>query len=375
MSLSSKPASGGNRLAYVDSIRALAALGVIYFHMAWDHYDDPLTLSWEKGLFFVAAGAVDLGKVAVTLFFFVSGFVVPFSLLHGRANAARTFIISRVFRLYPAYWVSAIAAAVFVIGVQGTEFSSFALVANALMLQDFLRQPSLQGLYWTLQIELIFYFFCLVMFLTGLLQKVAAVRNTALLLLTGALVLAAGRYATGIALPVALPLALFVMFVGMLWRLHLIEGVAEARRALTLLVGLFVPLFPVIAVLAYSGGGGPGIPALRYIVTYYAAFALFFLLTTRWRIETPLFAWLGALSYSIYLFGGLTQRWLLYLLHDRWPEGLPLHILLIPIYAITIAAAALVYNMVERPAIRLGRSLMVRLDLLPARREQIAEVI
>ena len=91
------------RHTYVDAIRGLAALGVIYFHVADEmqkrHFVHPL----ESLVFNFFTNTFDLGILSVTLFFAVSGFVVPFSLLRNKVSPIRDFAISRLFRLYPAY--------------------------------------------------------------------------------------------------------------------------------------------------------------------------------------------------------------------------------------------------------------------------------
>src|SRR4051794_26399249 len=43
------------------------------------------------------------GLLGVALFFLVSGFVIPFSLDRGSLSR---FVIRRIFRLYPVYWLS-----------------------------------------------------------------------------------------------------------------------------------------------------------------------------------------------------------------------------------------------------------------------------
>jgi peptidoglycan/LPS O-acetylase OafA/YrhL len=46
----------------------------------------------------------DWGRFGVVLFFLISGFVIPYS-FSGQAPL-RKFVVSRLFRLYPAFWLS-----------------------------------------------------------------------------------------------------------------------------------------------------------------------------------------------------------------------------------------------------------------------------
>ena len=97
----------GTRLGYIDTIRGLAALAVIYFHVA-DHLlkTGQAGAGIESVLFVALTRWIDLGKVAVVMFFAVSGFVVPYSLDGRSPTPVRDFAISRFFRLYPVYWLS-----------------------------------------------------------------------------------------------------------------------------------------------------------------------------------------------------------------------------------------------------------------------------
>ncbi len=89
---------GVTRLAFLDAVRAVAALFVVLEHV---------------GELFPTVRAVlihdmNLGRAGVFSFFIVSGFVIPFSL--ERSNSLRKFWINRIFRLYPIYWGSLAAA-------------------------------------------------------------------------------------------------------------------------------------------------------------------------------------------------------------------------------------------------------------------------
>src|SRR5438045_9287952 len=55
----------------------------------------------------------EFGITGVVLFFAISGFVIYGTLRGPRAGTGRRFVISRFFRLFPAYWVSVLAGLVF----------------------------------------------------------------------------------------------------------------------------------------------------------------------------------------------------------------------------------------------------------------------
>lgn len=370
------PRQGGSRLGYVDSIRGVAALAVIYLHMARHFVGTGLLKDGpEYAAFFVSAYVFDLGKVAVALFFAVSGFVVPFSLLRGKEHPIRDFCISRFFRLYPAYWLSIPLGAYLFFHLRGEPFGVPQVLANMTMLQQFMGQPNAIGVYWTLQLELIFYALCVAMFLIGRLREPRFVMGIALAMLFGTLAVAGARFVTAKNLPVAIPLSLTVMLLGLLWRFALVEGDALARRYATWLAAALVLLLPAISVLAYNRDTGLQETWYRYTLSYYAALLLFFVLTTRWRLHAPAFQFLGRISYSVYLLGAVMQELLFLAAPPERFRAVPAHVYVVATMALTIVAATLAYRFVEKPSIAIGRRIAARLDHGARRTSPATEVI
>lgn len=340
------------RYAYIDSLRALAAFSVIYYHSALNY-----TLgSAEAGpmdytIFYISTIIFDLGKIGVIVFFAISGFVVPFSLLRSRERPITSFAISRIFRLYPAYWVSIIAA-VFIIKPQ---FDIATLFANILMIQQFIGIDNIQGLYWTLQIELIFYVLCAFFFYLGFLKGSRSVFIIALAHLVFALTLAAARFYLDKRLPVALPLSLSIMFWGILWRRQILEEEPEATRFSRLFLFAFSALIFPISYFGYRLNQDNSFEWARYVLTYYSALTIFIVFTKYIHINIGLIAYCGALSYSIYLFGSVAREIIAYYFGLTLFGSPQLQILLSCGLATLIAYV--VYNLVEAPAIRLGHRL------------------
>lgn len=135
------------RLAEMDSLRGLAAIGICLFHFALL----PSNVLFLKYFRF--------GVTGVDLFFMISGFVIFMSL-----NAIQTlkdFWAFRCFRLYPAYWLSIIIA---IINYNFLVHFNFHrhwndLIGNLLMIQPLFKSENLVDAYWTLYVELCFYTF------------------------------------------------------------------------------------------------------------------------------------------------------------------------------------------------------------------------
>jgi peptidoglycan/LPS O-acetylase OafA/YrhL len=154
-----------NRLLELDALRGLAALAVVFFHYFY-RYDEiyghsELAVNW-----------VYYGSLGVELFFIVSGFVIFWTL--NRIEKPFDFIVSRFSRLYPVYWAALIITfiSVLIFELPGRDVSFFDAFLNGLMFHEYLWIPHVDGVYWTLTVELTFYFWMFVLFLTKMLERV-----------------------------------------------------------------------------------------------------------------------------------------------------------------------------------------------------------
>jgi peptidoglycan/LPS O-acetylase OafA/YrhL len=143
------PSAG--RLAWLDALRGFAALCVVF-----DHGSTLVLQSTRDFLYH----ALDLGQYGVFVFFLVSGYIVPASL--ERKGSTRAFWISRGFRLYPMYLLALVLSALlYVTGygtIRGAEHDPATAVASwALMLPNLLTGPNVPNVVWTLSYEMVFY--------------------------------------------------------------------------------------------------------------------------------------------------------------------------------------------------------------------------
>jgi peptidoglycan/LPS O-acetylase OafA/YrhL len=333
---------------FVAAIRGIAALLVLVFHLQihiFEHYpDQPIehySLTW-----WVFLGFFDLGKYAVASFFLISGFLIP-ATLRGPGATVRGFAVKRFFRLYPAYWF-AIAFAVLVAILLGktAEFTAPEVLANLTMVQPLFGQPDLIGVFWTLQIELAFYLVCALLAAFGGLERRTLWKYTFLACGLAAAVL---RGWSGIPLPVAIPIALALMFFadGLRTRVKRLVD-----RTLVLEIAVLAALLVPISLFGYGDEGA------RYIATYWAAIATFVL---AWRYADPILAtsrlgggteFLGDISYSVYLIGipllGLVAAPLFAATGSRALAAAA-------VLAATVLLSAAVYKGIEAPAIRVGK--------------------
>lgn len=159
------------RINEVDLLRFIAAMMVVFFHYAFRGYmgvgENQLTLMPYPVLMTVAK----YGFLGVDLFFMISGFVIIHSASTGDLQK---FVSSRIVRLYPAFWVCC-SLSLFVPLVVGGGFSWSLLntyIVNLTMLNGFVDVPSIDGVYWSLFVEIKFYLLISIVLTLGLMHKV-----------------------------------------------------------------------------------------------------------------------------------------------------------------------------------------------------------
>ena len=128
------------RMAWLDALRAIAALLVVYAHLS--HY-------LLRGARTVSAEWLHAGPAGVMLFFLVSGYIIPASL--ERHGDLRRFWIGRIARLYPLYLLVCGAVAVTL------PLTWPQAVAHLTMLPQLLGAPLVTPVVWTLSFEMAFY--------------------------------------------------------------------------------------------------------------------------------------------------------------------------------------------------------------------------
>ncbi|HGX8910947.1 TPA: acyltransferase family protein [Escherichia coli] len=334
----------GNRLEFLDSLRGLAALMVACAHFI---ERTPLHNSF---LF----KHVNFGQVGVVCFFVLSDMVIPYSLKEGK-RAISGFIISRFFRLYPAYWFSVFLAAFTFLFVTHRPLDIRTLLSNITMLQSLLRSPDMFGVYWTLIIELFFYASCAFLFKVNLLKSKVSLFLISIGLIATALAFSYVRFVLDKKVPVAIPLAMSLMFFGSLWRSVSI-GIAsrsERNMCIVFLITFLVAIAP-ICLMSYNKDYGHGENASSYIASYLTGIVLTLLLTTRVKLNVGLLVFLGSISYSVYLI----HPFFLEIVSVSIDMDTDFNFIIFVLYLLaTIALATISYKVIEKPSINIGHRL------------------
>ena len=358
----------------------------------------------------------DPGQYGVFVFFLVSGYIVPASL--ERKGSVRGFWVSRAFRLYPLYlfalsamvvlWASGLGS---LSGMDSNAVTSS--FADVFMLQSVLWAPTVPNVTWSLAYEMVFYLMLTALFLGGvhrrsgryalvfaaaavglggilvpgylshqLLSPGVAVAISDSLVLVGLVLTLAGRgrartagavlaAATGLLLIVfnsgfAAPWETFtifaLMFTGtMLYRAE--AGQFPWRRALYVAVLVFG--LTLIAVQWHES------PLAENLVTIgrtfnsleFAGLTFAVAMLCRHRKVPRALAWLGLVSYSVYLLHPVLIEVYASVPWMRNQNFMPTELFLVAVFVtVLLVCCALTHRYIEAPMQRVGRRVAGRLD-------------
>ena len=317
------------RLVEVDALRGVAAMAVVGYHFTTRYlelYGTGATPSWS----------LPHGHFGVNLFFIISGFVIFMTL--ARTRQPMDFVVSRLSRLFPAYWVAvALTFSVTAIwGLAGKEVTPLQALANLTMIHGLAGVPHVDGVYWTLEVEILFYAGMFALFTTRSLHRV----HFALVALLG------------------LKLAYHVAAA---------FGVTLSWTVSRLLILNFIPWF-ALGICVYQSVTTNGSPGAGCWITALAALGCLGI-TDGWILAAialmlaslvwgaaagrlpwlghPVLAYFGTISYTLYL---LHENIGWVVIRESLARGLSFDASIGVALAVTVSLASLVTFAVERPA-------------------------
>ncbi|MGI5492855.1 acyltransferase family protein [Microtetraspora malaysiensis] len=366
------------RYRWLDALRGLGATAVLLEHMTYRFLPE-IRPTW-----------FNLGNYGVLVFFLVSGYIIPASL--ERRGDVRAFWIGRLFRLYPLY-VLTIAVVLAMVPVQPLR-PNIDPVGHITMLMEVTGSWAFTEPMWTLSYEMVFYLLVTALFVAGLHRRsgLFALAFAALSVLV-AFVMPARGLLSGPVVPVIV-LAVIVASLG-----GVLFGTGRVRTAGAfglgaLAIGLIVvgsrvpwqgamvlavmftgtviyrwergemsgmwPVLGVVFLICLTPFLKPvtvnGMANLATVALAGGTFWLFHALRGR-RIPYAL-AWLGLISYSVYMLHMPVLRLFMLVsgnpLRFSWPVQLGLGL---AAFACICGVSWLTYRFVELPMQGLGRRL------------------
>jgi peptidoglycan/LPS O-acetylase OafA/YrhL len=307
------------RISSVQALRGISALAVSAIHFLDSHNNGPISA--------VVRDLAKYGFHGVTMFFVISGFVLPLALSRAGYTVSNfpRFALKRVVRLEPPYLLTVIAVTIawvvapMVPGFHGPSYvvDWTQLLSHVGYLAPLFDKPWIVSVFWTLLIEVQFYI--LIGLTYPLLQRFPAAWIV-LLALPSALI------TNWHGLSFHLPMFLIGTTAFAWW-----NGSLSSRMALLIALGLAAYL------ASYRG------PAFAIAALAAAAFILWT------KPQSRLLLFLGTISYSFYLVHLPVGMRTIHLLLRVFPDS-PIVCAAIALVA-AIFAAWLMWRYVEKPSI------------------------
>jgi peptidoglycan/LPS O-acetylase OafA/YrhL len=184
--MSSLPQEKKERISYLDGLRGIAIMAVVFFHAYACN-----SILLEHGGIFSPTFIFKYGNTGVFLFFLISGFVILSTL--ERSSSFFAFLTKRYLRLLPAMICAVVLVYIATTYLPQRESTELPELRNIIAPLTFIHPfffteffgidvGTLEGPFWTLYLELIFYvFFGVVYFLCNKTKAVLALAFVSLL--------------------------------------------------------------------------------------------------------------------------------------------------------------------------------------------------
>lgn len=352
------------RFYEIDLLRFLAAFSVVIYHYTYRGYAQ----GHYSPIAFPELGIVTrYGYLGVELFFIISGYVV---LLSAQGKTVRQFFLSRVTRLYPAFWVACtltfLVKLLWGTGPADVDMSPslhggpIQYLVNMTMLPEFLHIEAMDGAYWSLTVEIIFYLVIAILIGFDVLKHL-----TLVLALWLAYTALPGAVRDGTLLPALFFPAYAPFFAAgmLLYLMQLPQGRTWQRYGLLLiayLLGLRASIGRVgsLSLLYHDSFSG------KVVAVVITAFFVVMALVAFRKIDLSRFtwlAWLGALTYPLYLLHSDIG----FIIFHRLQYGINKYVLVGGTFMLMLMAAYLVHVFIEKRLSKLlGQQVNRLLDML-----------
>jgi peptidoglycan/LPS O-acetylase OafA/YrhL len=351
-------AGSSSRLTSLDGLRGIAVLAVLVSHAGERVFPliDHINTQWFQ-----------MGQFGVTLFFLISGFVIPMT---AERRTLRMFWTARVLRLFPLYLVALATAGVLTaVGIwhRADDLTVGQWLLNTTMLQGLLAQPNAMTVAWSLTWEMLFYLVMSVLLCLRINRHSAALALVALTLANvdavRPLLGSTGWY------------PLWWMFMAQLFTGTVLFRHMQGRLSGTTALG--VSAYYVVTALhvtwSYMGGHPSAAHGTWGFIPMSSAWIAAILVFGAWYVTRDrrmprALVWTGTVSYSVYLVHPLVMD-LGRPLGGAAPVVVDGKTTVALYFVASLGLAWVSHSYVEKPAMRLARRLTTRPERRDTRRD------
>lgn len=347
-----------NRVQFINALRGISALLVMLSHicfmfwfdktqiknvfsyMQFDSFDPP-------DLFYSSIGSLltfnfDIGAFGVASLFLISGFVIPLSM---EKTPGIRFLVMRLLRIYPTYILGFAVTFLMIYAYTHWEkipfpfyFSDYLYQIS--LLSDWWYLPSMDGISWSLQVELKFY---LLIFLLGICRKINSLAT--LLFLSGLAVfysfLSHQDYHIFVKVIHFSVILLIYMLIGVCFYNHY-KSYWSTQKFVMGIVSLYGLFFYITwlndIAFFYS-----------HILPYSAAFFVFILLYYKrdvWLLKSAFLSFIADISYPLFIVHGLNS-YLLMTIFSKY--GISPYLSMSVVISLSILLSYIIYRYFEIP--------------------------
>ncbi len=274
-----------NRYQELDALRGIAALMVVLFHY---------TMGKPQARF-----GFSIGITGVDLFFMISGFVIFMSL--NKIKNSKDFIINRASRLYPTYW-SCVSFTFIIMSLisfhRNEHIDLIQYIGNMTMFQYYMGIKDLDGPYWTMIIEMIFYGLILLIFHFKLTNYLNWIFVIIIILIVSSTSFFHVNFFFNLLNQIPLLQYISLFFAGIIF-----YKIYDNTNSVSYYLILFLCLICQILMYNYSGRAISYVSHLQYTLIlcfYFLLFTLFVNGKLKFIISLPTL-FLGKISFALYL--------------------------------------------------------------------------
>ena len=334
------------------------ALAVSFPWMAGELHDAAF---WLEGIGAACARMnLDLGCFGVALFFLISGFVISLSL--EKQNSV-SFLVARVFRIYPLYLVGLALTMLSIFAFTqylGLEYSYTIVdyLKQGSLLGDWFWLPSIDGIVWTLEVELKFYLLICVIHAMRRLNSARALLATAagMCLFN---ILVSNRYGLLLQTSIIRYRIVYILAMSFVYLIYMFIGVCfynfykkywDLKKTIVAVVSLYL-----LYIAALLNGVDTGINNI-YLTSYTLALLLFagcYAMQERIRYNR-LFQFFGDISYPLYVVHGVNGYILMSVLDM---VGVDPYVSVAVTMGLSILLAYVLHRLVELPSNMFGKKI------------------